>query len=64
MRLFSDYLSKKPGDEGRQLLIFPHNFYPLLKRAQDQYQVDVMEAAGEGEQEQQASQSVCLTRRR
>ena len=57
---FPDYLSEKAGDEGRQLLIFPHNFYPLLKRAQDQYQVDVMDealSAGEGEQEQQASRS-------
>ena len=53
---FPDYLS----DEGRQLLVFPHNFYPLLKRAQDQYQVDVMDealSAGEGEQKQQASRS-------
>ena len=40
----SDFLNV----EDRQLLVFPHYFYPLFMKAQDQYQVDVIEAASGG----------------
>ena len=45
----SDYLKDKGGERDHHLLIFPHNFYPLFKKAQDQYQVDVIEAASGGD---------------
>ena len=45
--------------EDRQLLVFPHYFYPLFKKAQDQYQVDVIEAASDGGEDKE--EQVCWT---
>ena len=47
--------------EDRQLLVFPHYFYPLFKKAQDQYQVDVIEAAsGSGEDKDEQVYSISI----
>ena len=54
----SDFLN----EEDRQLLVFPHNFYPMFKKAQDQYQVDVIEAASAGGEDKDDGQVCWIVR--